>query len=362
MISSSSRAPFTIYVLQKIINVLLSPVVGQRDSRRYNSMDSSTENMMPVVETETVEAPRRNDGGGGSTLMMGPPGFTSCLAKKKRGRPRKYDPVAESGRCNLLSPVPISACVPPPTSSGGHSEIKFGEKKKVKILETKTKHGYGRSVVDSGDRILSGGSFTPHMVTVNPGEDVTSKIISCTKDGPRSICILSALGVISHVTLRHASSSVGTVTYEGRFEILSLSGSFTPGEFGGLLSRETKMSITLSSPDGRVVGGQLGGLLTAAGPVQVVVGSFLPNTGSPMEPKPRKQKAIIKPLTPTLPPTESRADMDYENLDEHVRESSLVGNTNSTPTRNFQLEKCATASVHDWRRSVTDMNVSLDED
>lgn len=29
------------------------------------------------------------------------------------------------------------------------------------------------------------------------------------------------------------------------------------------------MSITLSRPDGRVVGGQLGGLLTAAGPVQV---------------------------------------------------------------------------------------------
>lgn len=29
------------------------------------------------------------------------------------------------------------------------------------------------------------------------------------------------------------------------------------------------MSIALSSPDGRVVGGQLGGLLTAAAPVQV---------------------------------------------------------------------------------------------
>ncbi|KAJ0582370.1 putative AT-hook motif nuclear-localized protein [Helianthus annuus] len=209
-------------------------------------MDSA-ENMRPAVETLAPDAPSsyqlapRTDN---STLLIGPPGFSppmggGSLVKKKRGRPRKYGPdgvvagsVGETGR--TLSPIPISAAGPP--ISGGYSEIKFGdsegsggslfgEKKKVKMssVETKSKHGYG--CMDLGDRIASGGSFTPHMVTVNPGQ--------------------------------------------GRFEILSLSGSFTPGEFGGLSSCETKMSITLSSPDGRVVGGQLGGVLTAAGPVQV---------------------------------------------------------------------------------------------
>ncbi|KAI3800469.1 hypothetical protein L1987_28560 [Smallanthus sonchifolius] len=343
--------------------------------RSLMSMDS-TENMMPAGETVEPVAPSGYQLGPRSDSATGPPGFSppSSLVKKKRGRPRKYDPdgVAasggggESGR--TLSPIPISASVPP--TSGGYSDIKFGEsggnilgeKKKVKMSssETKPRHGYGN--MNLGDRISSGGSFTPHMVTVNPGEDVTSKILSFTKDGPRSICILSALGVISHVTLRHSSSSVGTVTYEGRFEILSLSGSFTPGEFGGVLSRETNMSITLSSPDGRVVGGQLGGLLTAAGPVQVVVASFLPHIGSPIEPKPKKQKAIVNPLTPALPSTESRADVDHQNLNEHAREGPMAGNTHSTPTRNFQLEKCTTASVHDWRRTATDMNVSLNED
>ncbi|KAJ0590578.1 putative AT-hook motif nuclear-localized protein [Helianthus annuus] len=347
-------------------------------------MDSA-ENMRPAVETLAPDAPSsyqlapRTDN---STLLIGPPGFSppmggGSLVKKKRGRPRKYGPdgvvagsVGETGR--TLSPIPISAAGPP--ISGGYSEIKFGdsegsggslfgEKKKVKMssVETKSKHGYG--CMDLGDRIASGGSFTPHMVTVNPGQDVTSKIISFTKDGPRSVCILSAIGVISHVTLRHASSSVGTVTYEGRFEILSLSGSFTPGEFGGLSSCETKMSITLSSPDGRVVGGQLGGVLTAAGPVQVVVASFLPHIGSPLEPKPKKQKPIIKSLTPTtLPLTESRADVDHQNLNEHARVSPKAEYPNSTPTRNFQLENRTTVSVHDWRRAVTDMNVSLNED
>lgn len=54
-----------------------------------------------------------------------------------------------------------------------------------------------------------------------------------------------------------------------------------------------------------------------------------------------------------LIPTECRDDINSQKLNEHVRES---------PNRNFQLEKCTDSSEHDWRRAVTDMNVSLNED
>lgn len=56
---------------------------------------------------------------------------------------------------------------------------------------------------------------------------------------------------------------------QGRFEILSLSGSFMPNETGGTRSRSGGMSVSLASPDGRVVGGGVAGLLVAASPVQV---------------------------------------------------------------------------------------------
>lgn len=56
---------------------------------------------------------------------------------------------------------------------------------------------------------------------------------------------------------------------QGRFEILSLSGSFMPTETGGTRSRSGGMSVSLASPDGRVVGGGVAGLLVAASPVQV---------------------------------------------------------------------------------------------
>lgn len=42
-----------------------------------------------------------------------------------------------------------------------------------------------------------------------------------------------------------------------------------PNETGGTRSRSGGMSVSLASPDGRVVGGGVGGLLVAASPVQV---------------------------------------------------------------------------------------------
>ncbi|KAF5816770.1 putative AT-hook motif nuclear-localized protein [Helianthus annuus] len=338
----------------------------------------SREVIMPAaVETKAPEAPSSHQlvlatnsptQTANPTQVMGPQGFStetsggfpSSLAKKKRGRPRKYGPDGTAVTGRTLSPMPLSASSP---TSGGYSDSKLGEfraeKKKRKMNSAAEK-----SNMFLGDQITSGGSFTPHMVTVNPGEDVTSKIISFSKYGPRAICVLSALGIISHVTLRQGNSSGGTVTYEGRFEILSLSGSFTPGEVGGISSREGGMSIALSSPDGRVVGGLLAGLLTAAGPVQVVVASFLPDAGNSVGPKPRKPKNTVKLLTPVADPT---AHMSTNTEEQNFNEQSQESPTNSTPTPtdapHFQHEnRSPMPGVHDWRRAATDMNVSLRED
>lgn len=56
---------------------------------------------------------------------------------------------------------------------------------------------------------------------------------------------------------------------QGRFEILSLTGSFMPSDNGVTKSRSGGMSVSLAGPDGRVLGGGLAGMLVAAGPVQV---------------------------------------------------------------------------------------------
>lgn len=64
-------------------------------------------------------------------------------------------------------------------------------------------------------------------------------------------------------------STFSTVCFQGRFEILSLTGSFMPTNSGGTKSIAGGMSVSLAGPDGRVLGGGLAGLLIAAGPIQV---------------------------------------------------------------------------------------------
>ncbi|KAI0511884.1 hypothetical protein KFK09_012518 [Dendrobium nobile] len=198
--------------------------------------------------------------------------------KKKRGRPRKY---STDGSMSLA----LTTVSPTSTASPGSavfSSLSAGQPNAgFSISGDPMKKGRGRPPGSSGKKqqMLALGSagtgFTPHVITVKAGEDVSSKIMSFSQNGPRAICILSANGAISNVTLRQAATSGGTVTYEGRFEILSLSGSFLLSENGGQRSRTGGLSVSLAGPDGRVVGGGVAGLLTAASPVQVVVGSFI---------------------------------------------------------------------------------------
>ncbi|GAB4834269.1 AT-hook motif nuclear-localized protein 1, variant 2 [Ancistrocladus abbreviatus] len=254
-----------------------------------------------------------------------PAATVGTVLKKKRGRPRKYRP---DGPVTMpLSPKPLSSSAPPPV-------IDFSVEKQSKVVHHRpagamVKQQKPKFEVDNLGEWVScsvGANFTPHIITVNAGEDVTMKVISFSQQGPRAICILSANGVISSVTLRQPDSSGGTLTYEGRFEILSLTGSFMPSESGGIRNRAGGMSVSLASPDGRVVGGGVAGLLVAASPVQIVVGSFL--AGNQHEQKPKKQKSEpFMTVTPTAAVPITTLGMQ-EPLGGHGQHSSS-GNSNS---------------------------------
>lgn len=240
----------------------------------------------------------------GDRVSAAPPAMTvSSLSavgeqlKKKRGRPRKY---------SADGPMPLALTTVSPTAagssgSGGFSSPSAGQPNHgISFSSDPLKKGRGRPRGSTGknqQRLAlgsSGTAFTPHVITVNAGEDVSLKIMSFSHHGPRAICVLSANGAISNVTLRQAATSGGTVTYEGRFEILSLSGSFLLSENDGHRSRTGGLSVSLAGPDGRVVGGGVAGLLTAASPVQVVVGSFI-TEGK----KEAKQINFVNHLSPT---------------------------------------------------------------
>ncbi|XP_076912673.1 AT-hook motif nuclear-localized protein 5-like [Bidens hawaiensis] len=196
-------------------------------------------------------------GGGGS-------GGSETIVKKKRGRPRKY---ADGLHMAL-------ALVPAP-SAGGSPGLGTPVDKKNRGRPPGSGRKQRLANVGEWMSASAGLAFTPHIIHVGIGEDIAAKIQSFAQQRPRALCIMSANGSVSAVQLRQFASSGGAVTYEGRFEILSLSGSYLLPESGALNHRTGGLSISICSPDGHVIGGAIGGRLIASSLVQVVACSFL---------------------------------------------------------------------------------------
>ncbi|URD93168.1 AT hook motif domain containing protein [Musa troglodytarum] len=268
----------------------------------YKPVTSNSPSPPPSTSPTTLTYQGGGRGGGstgsgveGPSPVMASHGLNINIGepvKRKRGRPRKYGPDG------IVALAPTSAAASVPQGAGGCSPLFPGTTKPVSWADP-TKKASGRPSGSGKKQQMAalgsaGIGFTPHVITVKTGEDVSSKIMSFCQHGPRAVCILSANGAISNVTLRQAATSGGTVTYEGRFEILSLSGSFLLSESGGQRSRTGGLSVSLAGTDGRVLGGGVAGLLTAASPVQVIVGSFIADG--------RKETKKTNPLEPMSAP------------------------------------------------------------
>jgi hypothetical protein len=208
--------------------------------------------------------------------------------------------------------------------------------------------------------------------------------MSFSQKGPRSICILSANGTISNVALSQPGSSGSTFTYEGRFEILQLTGSFTMAEEGGR-RRTGGLSVSLAGPDGRVVGGVVAGMLRAASPIQVIVGSFLPNSlkqhqrrmglqqqpsAAPALPPPMAPPPVLTAAMPIsqaapgtngchAPQVSSMHPQAHTGVMEHSATASGAMNLNSSSSTGFTMVGWPVSSQSMGHRPSPDINVCL---
>ncbi|KAL4569104.1 hypothetical protein LXL04_024732 [Taraxacum kok-saghyz] len=234
----------------------------------YTSMSRPTSSPSPSP-TPTYNNPN-GDGGGARTsgennlVTAGMDASGGEVVKRKRGRPRKYAPDVSISPATRLPPAEAAA----QGSDFSSPPLSSGKKPRGRPLGSLNK----QPTAASGS---PGVGFMPHILNVKAGEDVLAKLMWFSQNSTRAVCILSANGAISNVTLQQSATSGGTVTYEGRFEILSLCGSFMVCESDGQRSRSGGLSVSLCGPDGRVLGGNVAGLLTAASPVQMIVGSFV---------------------------------------------------------------------------------------
>ncbi|KAE9461312.1 hypothetical protein C3L33_06765, partial [Rhododendron williamsianum] len=173
------------------------------------------------------------DGGDGeSGGVVGP----EVTTRRKRGRPRKHHQLGSPD--SSASPVslgPKRGRGRPPGSG------------KLQMLA---------SLGELGD--TAGGNFTPYALAIQTGVDIAGVLSSFAQKGARSFCILSAVGC-------------------GRFELLTLSGSYTCTATGNVQREIGRLSVSLANPDGSVFGGTVVGSLVAAMPIQLILGSFKQN-------------------------------------------------------------------------------------
>ncbi|XP_075518430.1 AT-hook motif nuclear-localized protein 22-like [Primulina tabacum] len=117
----------------------------------------------------------------------------------------------------------------------------------------------------------SANALRSHVMEVSNGSDIQESISIFATRRQRGVCILSGNGTVTNVTLRQPSAPGAVVTLQGRFEILSLSGSFLPPPAPPAASG---LTIYLAGGQGQVMGGTVVGPLLASGPVVIMAASF----------------------------------------------------------------------------------------
>uniref|UniRef100_A0A6N2LFN9 AT-hook motif nuclear-localized protein n=1 Tax=Salix viminalis TaxID=40686 RepID=A0A6N2LFN9_SALVM len=270
----TSREPFSVQGLQQKTAVQSQPFI-QNMRLDFSADSAALYKPITTATSPSAASPTYQPGGGEGSAgeaVVSPHGINVNMGggsggesmKRKRGRPRKYGP---DGTMALA----LASAAQPITATGGGSVSPTGVKK------ARGRPPGSRKKQQLNALGSAGFGFTPHVITVKAGEDISSKIMSFSQHGPRAVSILSANGAISNVTLRQQATSGGTVTYEGKFEILVHFLVYCYQENGVVRNRSGGLSVCLSGPDGRVLGGSVAGLLVAAAPVQVVVGSFVAN-------------------------------------------------------------------------------------
>ncbi|WOK92736.1 hypothetical protein Cni_G01427 [Canna indica] len=116
----------------------------------------------------------------------------------------------------------------------------------------------------------SANALRAHILEVGAGCDVFECLSTYARRRQRGVCVLSGSGTVANVTLRQPAGAA-VATLQGRFEILSLAGSFLPPPAP---PGATSLAVFLAGGQGQVVGGSVVGSLIAAGPVIVIAASF----------------------------------------------------------------------------------------
>ncbi|XP_050917043.1 AT-hook motif nuclear-localized protein 14 isoform X4 [Lathyrus oleraceus] len=174
------------------------------------------------------------------------------------------------GNSTTLASATTTTTTASPTNGLDGSHILYPSAVSSQLEPAKRKRGrprkYGTPEQALAAKKASTSSFSPtsdNNNNNNSNKNTNSFIPSPSFTSKKSHSLSLGQGFSVHV--------IAVAAGEGRFDIISLTGSYVRNETGG---RSGGLSVCLSNSDGQIIGGGIGGPLKAAGPVQVIVGTF----------------------------------------------------------------------------------------
>ncbi|XP_021764725.1 AT-hook motif nuclear-localized protein 1-like [Chenopodium quinoa] len=280
-----------------------SPIISGSPENTDSGSPTPISTNLHSVPSATIPA----NGG----LTTGEPSSRKLVgsSRRKRGRPRKYDALgnlhpsyASSSR---ISSPPSRAVSPPPGFALTTSFV-FQRPRRARDRVSATSSQINWNNQPYYQPVFLGGGiansermhFTLQVIMLKAGEDIAAKLFLIGSTGARSVLVFSASGEISSVTVCRPGIAGGVIGYEGRYQLLSLTGSYKTNEVNGVTTTTGGISVSLAGPDGKVVGGRVDGLLISATPIQLVIGTFIPQTAAAIPASPDAMPAEIPILQP----------------------------------------------------------------
>ncbi|XP_031475555.1 AT-hook motif nuclear-localized protein 17-like [Nymphaea colorata] len=126
-------------------------------------------------------------------------------------------------------------------------------------------------------------AMRPHVLELCAGCDVVESVAQFARRHHLGLCVISGKGTVANVSLHHPATvaagapsgrpSATTLTFHGRFDILSLTGTYLLPTSPSSPSTSS-FTISLAGAQGQVVGGTVAGSLVAASPVVLIAAAF----------------------------------------------------------------------------------------
>lgn len=116
--------------------------------------------------------------------------------------------------------------------------------------------------------------MSPYVLELPAGVDIVETVNNYCRTRNMGLCILTGSGTVTNVTLRQPTTTPpASVTFHGRFDILSISATVIPA-VSPSAPFANGFTISLAGPQGQIVGGAVSGQLISGGTVFIIAASF----------------------------------------------------------------------------------------